>query len=311
MSFLNLIKNMLQSAVGRAFSSVLMFISVFFSIFSAFPVLLSYLSEGRKKGLYVILFGTLFAYALGSWSFAIFYILTIGLASVLIAEFIIVGTGFTRTIFLTTLIMLLVYLTLLFTVSYINSSGVIDYLSFHVGSAVVFMNTNFPDVIRQTLVDSGMSEQEFIKNVVLQIPSTSVVILIIFLLINILMVANFNKEAQSFLKMEKLQSFRMPDGFVWAAIALGGLYLYSSSEYNNYILLEAMARLLFYGLMGFYFLQGMLISYVITNIKVPSPFLRMLLFSILIVFAYIFVTAIGFFDTWFDFRKYFKKGEES
>lgn len=311
MSFFNFIRNMLQSALGRAFSSVLMFVSVFFSIFSVFPILLTYLSEGRKKGIYVILFGIFFSYILGSWSFALFYLLAVGLVSALVSELIKARTSFAKTIFLSTTIISSLYLILLLVVSYINSSGIIDYLSYHVGSAVVFMSTNFPDVIRQILVDSGMSEQEFIRHIVVQIPSTAVVTLIILLLINTLMISNFNMEAQKFLKMDKLQSFRMPDTFVWAAIIFGGIYLYAVSEYNTSILLEAMVRMFFYGLMGFYFLQGMLISYVITSIKVPSPFLRVLLFSILIVFAYIFVTAVGFFDTWFDFRKYFKKGEES
>jgi hypothetical protein len=302
---------MLQSALGRAFSSVLMFVSVFFSIFSAFPILLTYLSVGRKKGIYVILFGIFFSYILGSWPFALFYLLAVGIVSVLVAELIKSQTSFAKTIFLSTTIMLSVYLILLLVVSYLSSSGVIDYLSYHVGSAIVFMTTNFPDLIRQTLIDSGMSEQELIKHIVVQIPSTLIVTLIIFLLVNMLMISNFNIEAQKFLKMDKLQSFKMPDTFVWAAIIFGGVYLYAASEYNSSILLEAAARMFFYGLMGFYFLQGMLISYVITSIKVPSPFLRVLLFSILIVFAYIFITALGFFDTWFDFRKYFKKGEES
>jgi hypothetical protein len=309
-NFFNLIKNMLQSAAGRAFSSVLMLVSVFFSVFSAFPLLLTYFSEGRKKGLYVIMFACLFTYILGSWQFAVFYLLVVGLVSVLIAEIIKIKTSFPKTIFLVTTITCIFYTLILLVVSYINSSGVVDYLSLHAGSAVVFMNTNFPDLIRQVLVDSGMSEQEFIKHIVIQMPSTAVLTLLIFILVNTLMISSFNPDSQKFLKLDKLQTFKMSESFIWATIVAGALYLYSSSGYNTSILLEATARMIFYALMGFYFLYGMLISYVVINIKISSQFLRILLFSVLIVFAYIFVTAIGFFDTWFNFRKYFKKGEE-
>jgi hypothetical protein len=309
--FFEYIRRFFSSIPGKGFSSAVLLLSSFFAVFSAAPALSTYVGKSRLHGYYVLLIGTVITALIGGVAAGSIYAAVVVLGTIVLGEFIRSNVGFAKTIALSSLIVIGAYAAILASYSLFYSVDPMVVLSSKVKMAIDFMNANYPELIKQTLVDTGMSEKELITSVAVKIPSTVAVVTIVFLFVNLMIVARMDKRMSSFMKLDNLIQFRMPEYLVWPAILLGGLYLYSTTKYNNSITIEAASAMLFKGIMMMYFLHGLMITYVVTSLKVPEGFFRSLLFSLIIIFAYVFVTAVGFFDTWFNFRKYFnKKGEE-
>ena len=155
-----------------------------------------------------------------------------------------------------------------------------------------------------------MSKKEFVTATAIQLPSIAGVAILIFVFVNVLMSAKSVTSISKFLKTENLRKTKLPEALVWFAISVGAFYLYSQSEYNKLIGVQSLGLFLFRTLAVVYFLQGMLIVRLLFESWLGEGLLSVLIFSLLVVFAYMFVVAIGFFDIWFNFRKYIKKGEQ-
>jgi hypothetical protein len=309
--FFEYIRRFFSSIPGKGFSSAVLLLSSFFAVFSPAPALSTYVGKSRLHGYYVLLIGTAITVLVGGIAAGAIYAAVVVLGTVVLGELIKANVSFAKTIALSSLIVIGAYVAILASYSIFYSLDPMVVLSSKVKMAIDFMNANYPELIKQTLVDTGMSEKELIASIAVKIPATVVVVTVVFLFVNLMIVARMGNNISSFLKFDNLINFRMPDYFVWPALIFGGLYLYSTTAYNHSLMVEAVSVMLFKGIMMMYFLYGLMITYVITSLKIPEGFFRALLFSLIIVFAYVFVAAVGFFDTWFNFRKYFnKKGEE-
>ena len=306
-----LIRKFFFSIPGKGFSSCILLLSSFFSIFSAVPAISTYVGESRTKGLYVLLIGAGLTFIIGGIPTGIVYVTIIFFSTVVLGELIRSKAGFGKVIVVSSLVIIGTYIAAFVVYSSIYSLNVMDLLVSKIKVGVDFMNINYPDIVKQTLMETGMSDKELVTSIAVKAPATIAVVIIIFVFINVLIAARLNEKLSSFMKFDNLMKTKISEHFVWPALVFGGLYLYTTTQYNTSVTLETVGLLLFKGVMMFYFLHGLMITYLITSLKIPQGFFRALLFSLIVVFAYLFVTALGFFDTWFDYRKYFnKKGEE-
>lgn len=309
--FFEILRRFFSSIPGKGVSSCLLLLSSFFAVFSPAPAVSTYVSEGRMKGLLVLIIGTALSFIIGGLPAGAVYLFIILFSAVILSELLRTEMKLGKIIILSSFIVVGTYSLFFIVYSYVSSMSIMDFLVSKVNTAITFMNANYPDVVKQTLVETGMSEKEFATSIAIRFPGVMVVVIVIFLFVNTMMTARYNEKVSSFLKFENLMSFKMPEYFVWVALIFGSVYLYSTTQYNTSSMVEMIGLFLFKWAMVMYFLYGLMIVYVITSLKLPEGFFRALLFSVIIVFAYIFVAGIGFFDTWFDIRKYFnKKGEE-
>lgn len=309
--FFEILRRFFSSIPGKGLSSCLLLLSSFFAVFSPAPAVSTYVSEGRMKGLLVLIIGAALSFIIGGLPAGAVYLFIILFSAVILSELLRTEMKLGKIIILSSFIVVGTYSLFFIVYSYVSSMSIMDFLVSKVNTAITFMNANYPDVVKQTLVETGMSEKEFATSIAIRFPGVMVVVIVIFLFVNTMMTARYNEKVSSFLKFENLMSFKMPEYFVWVALIFGSVYLYSTTQYNTSSMVEMIGLFLFKWAMVMYFLYGLMIVYVITSLKLPEGFFRALLFSVIIVFAYIFVAGIGFFDTWFDIRKYFnKKGEE-
>lgn len=300
-----------NSAPGRgAISSALLF-SSFLAMFSSIPTLSAYVSESRIKGFFAIAFGALFSFILGGVWACVVYSVIIASASLIIGELIKAGKSFGVVVITSSISLIAFYSLLLFVSASIKSTGTMDFLVSLVNIGFDFVTKNYPNIIEQQLIQSGMSKKELITATAIQLPSIAGVSILVFVFVNVLMSAKSVKSISKFLNIENLKKARLPEKLVWVAILVGAFYLYSQSAYNKNIGVEALGLLLFRTMAVIYFLQGLIIVHLLSSSFLGEGLLSVIIFSLLIVFAYMFVSAIGFFDLWFNFRKYIKKGEQS
>lgn len=308
--FFRTIRAVLYSAPGRgAVSSALLF-SSFLAMFSSVPPLSAYVSESRVKGFLAIVFGALFSFILGGIWACLLYSAVVLSASIIIGELIKAGKSFGFVVITSSLSLIALYSSALFVYAEINTTGVMDSLVKVVGMGVDMVAKSYPQIVEQQLVQTGMSKKELITSTAIQLPSIAGVTVLIFVFVNVLMSAKSVKSISKFLKIENLRKAKLPEKLVWLAIAVGVFYLYSQSEYNKLIGVQALGLFFFRTLAVIYFLQGLIIVHLLFASMMGEGLLSVLMFSLLIVFAYMLVVAVGFFDIWFNFRKYIKKGEQ-
>ncbi|MEI6092153.1 MAG: DUF2232 domain-containing protein [bacterium] len=309
--FFEILRAFFSSVPGKGLSSCVLLLSSFFAVFSATPAISTYVSEGRLKGFLVLLIGAVLCFVIGGVPAGSVYLFIILFSSVILSELIRANMSLGKIIIFSSLIIVGAYSIFFMVYANLHSQTIMDFLISKVNEAIAFMNTSYPDVIKQTLIETGMSEKEFASSIAIRFPGVMVVVIVVFLFVNTMMIAKNDEKLSSFLKFDNLMSFKMPEYFVWIALVFGSVYLYSTTQYNSSSLVEMAGLFLFKWVMAIYFLYGIMIAYTVISIKIPQGFFRALLFSVIIVFAYIAVAGLGFFDTWFDIRKYLnKKGEE-
>ena len=173
---------------------------------------------------------------------------------------------------------------------------------------------NYPDMLKNTLVETGLTQKELSMFVAVKLPAIAIVGWILFLFVNVLFASRFDYKTNSFFKSENLSKFKISDFLVIPTLVFGALYAYSLSGYNDSKLLESIASMMFATFVSVYFLQGILIAFLFTKGVFSNGFWATLFVLFLAATGYMVMAGVGFFDTWFDFRKYFlnkdKKGEE-
>jgi uncharacterized membrane protein len=190
----------------------------------------------------------------------------------------------------------------------------LDFLGGKIDSLLTLAQASYPEPLKSTLVETGMTQKELAMFVAVKLPGIAVAGWILFLFINTLFVAKFDYRANAFFMDQNLSKFKMSDFLVIPTLLFGALYVYSISSHNNSRLLETVATMTFATFVSVYFLQGLLIAFLFIKGIFSSGFWATMCVILLAVMGYMVMVGVGFFDTWFDFRKYFlnkdKKGEE-
>ncbi len=97
----------------------------------------------------------------------------------------------------------------------------------------------------------------------------------------------------------KLLDFRVPEGFVWVAmLAFLGTFLKL-----HQVGLTLAASNVFAVMMGLYFFQGLAVLEVSMVVFRVGPFMRFLIYFVIVGQLFFVLSAVGFADYWLDFRK--------
>lgn len=305
------IRAALYSVPGKALSSAIMFISSFFAVFSALPPLVTYITDLRSKSVMVMLLSVVFVILAAGWPVGIIYTATVVFSVVVLGELLRAKIKFGNILLLASIIVVGTYVVFTATYCLAYSVNIIDLLASRIDALLTIMSSTYPDALKQALVDSGMTQKELALTLAIKTPATISVIMIIFLFVNLLIVARFDFNAASYLIKPSLMKVKVPDYFIFPAIIFGALYVYTNyTSYAHTSLLEAVSLFLFKSTMMAYLFHGIILVQLFLSARMRDGFLKMILFSIVVIFAYVFVIALGFFDTWFNFRKYLNTKKE-
>jgi len=287
-----------------------MLVSTFFAPFCLFPGLLTYINEGRSRGLGVLFFGLMASFAFaGSYGLVIYFIAVV-FVSVIVAEFILSGKTLAFTIFTSSALILAVFALAVFGASLYLNMDPLAMLTLKVQESLTVIEQSMgPDGLKQILLETGFTRQEFAASIAQKIPGVVCVGVVAVILFNLLFVGRFNLKLRQQLSVHNMMKFKLPEYLLWPTLMIGAFYVYTTSKYNTSVTLTILGAFLLKGALIFYFVQGLAIVYLFIIFSVRTSFIRSLMMSMAVIFAYLFVTIIGFFDTWFDFRKYLKKQE--
>ncbi len=312
--FLGILRAILNSTAGRGVTSCVMLFSSFFAVVSAFPTLESYIRLGRYRTMSSLLFGAALSLVWGGHIGAICFVGVVGVATIFVGELINRGYSVPKIILysgflpLVTLVILGVYVKLHYSVS------PLDFMAGKVDVMLTAAAKNYPDMLKNTLTETGLTQKELSMLAAVKLPAIAIAGWIMFMFINILFASKFDYRTNSFFSSENLSKFKISDFFVIPTLIFGALYAYSLSSYNDSKLLEAGAAMMFATFVSVYFLHGIMIAFLFIKGVFSSGFWATLFVMFLAITGYMLMAGVGFFDTWFDFRKYFlnkdKKGEE-
>ena len=312
--FFGILKSILNSTAGRGVTSCVMLFSSFFAVISAFPTLESYVREGRHKAMSSILFGTALSLVWGGPIGAICYLAIVGVATVFIGELVNRGCSVPKIILYSGFLALISLVTLGVYVKLHYLVSPLDFIGGKLDMMLTVAAKNYPDMLKNTLIETGLTQKELSMLAATKLPAIMVVAWILFLFINVLFTSKFDYKINGFFKSENLSKFKTSDFLVIPTLLFGALYAYSLSGYNESKLLEAVAAMMFATFVSVYFLHGILIAFLFTKKIFSNGFWATLFVLFLAATGYMMMAGVGFFDTWFDFRKYFlnkdKKGEE-
>jgi hypothetical protein len=314
LKFFKILRAILDSTAGRGFTSCIMLFSSFLALISAFPTLESYVRYGRTRALSSLLFGTAISLVWGGPAGAVLYICVVGVATIFVGELINRGCSVPRIILYSGLFAFSCFVIAGAYISLSYSVSPLDFLGGKIDSLLTLAQASYPEPLKSTLVETGMTQKELAMFVAVKLPGIAVAGWILFLFINTLFVAKFDYRANAFFMNQNLSKFKMSDFLVIPTLLFGALYVYSISSHNSSRLLEAVAAMTFATFVSVYFLQGLLIAFLFIKGIFSSGFWATMFVIFLAVMGYMVMAGVGFFDTWFDFRKYFlnkdKKGEE-
>jgi hypothetical protein len=312
--FFAILRSIVNSTAGRGLTSCAMLFSSFLAVISAFPTLESYIKYGRQRALSSLLFGTALSLVWGGPVGAACYLAIVGVATIFVGELINRGCSVPRTILYSGLLALSCFMIAGVYINLHYAVNPLDFLSGKIDAMLTLASSTYPESLKNTLVDTGMTQKELSMYVAIKLPAIMVAAWILFLFINVLFASRFNYKANTFFKSENLSKFKTSDFLVIPTILLGALYAYSLSSYNSSKLLETASAMMFATFVSVYFLQGLLIAFLLVKRIFVSGFWSTMFVLFLAAIGYMLMAGVGFFDTWFDFRKYFlnkdKKGEE-
>ena len=193
----------------------------------------------------------------------------------------------------------------------------VSYLEFFTKKLNNFVNIferQYPELFKQFIVEYELGIEELINQFLINLPGTFIIAISIYILINIFLASRFSPVLQAGFSLKKVASLELDYKFVWPALFSGAMFLLAKSEFSNSFNFEVLANLFFSVFLLLYFFQGVSIAVNYLNKYLKKfPFVQIFILFTIVTTAFSFLSLIGFFDVFFDFRKKMKniknKGE--
>ena len=232
----------------------------------------------------------------------VFFYGTLLLIGFLIGNFIEKHLSIEKTILYTSLTTIGICLSLFILFTITNEKSFFIIISDYVAKNIELSFRIYSEIgIDQSKIDSLAKASDVIQHVILRImPSMLTSMLIFITWMNILIIKRIlKKEDVTMSWLGILSHWKAPDYLVWFAIlTLVSIFIPIAS-------IKIIGLNIFIVLLLIYFFQGIaIVSFFFTKKKVPF-FVRFFIYTLIIIqqiFAVI-IIGVGFFDTWFDFRK--------
>jgi hypothetical protein len=308
-NFLQKLKLFFETPFGRAIFTVGIFLSSFFAVFSAVPSVVAYSKKGIKDA-YIGLGLSFLILVFVDYKFALLFLLLTFLSFTLTISFHEKKFKFSEILFYSIFSMLLAFLIIFVIYGFITSTGIYEAFESNLKSIILFLKQEKAQVFSDMLKQNNLTEKGFIKQSILSIPQFTIYTASLICFINLIFLSKRNENLANYLSLSNLKKVKIREDLAVPAIIIGAMYLFFNSKYSNSLNLAFLSTYLFYSIYVVFFFYGLAISYVFIFYKNKSPFFGVLIFSLLLVFLNWFVSLVGFFDIWFDFRKYLKNIEE-
>ena len=111
--------------------------------------------------------------------------------------------------------------------TYVNLHYLVNPLDFVVGKVDVMLSLaakNYPDMLKNTLVETGLTQKELSMFVAVKLPAIIVAGWILFLFVNVLFASRFDHRTGSFFMSENLSKFKISDFLIIPIVE--ALYFY-------------------------------------------------------------------------------------
>lgn len=275
-------------------------LGIFSGILAPFPAAHNRLIHGRVSSLIVILGSTAAISAFFGLFAGCLYLAVCGMISFLMPELLLRGTSGSRTLLWTTAANLLVFSLGIFVYSYFSGINLKQLISVEISNSLkqaiaLYEKSGVTGEELEFLKRSMSTAAEMLQRLY---PALVTVMLIVIAACNLALLKRTAVNTTVNLHIGDFSKFKNPDLLVWILIAAGFSLLLPDSLITtpalNVLLVTAML----------YFFQGMaIVSALVTKHSVPA-FVRILLYTMLIIQPYLlaFVVGIGIFDLWVDFR---------
>ncbi len=287
------------------FLSAVFFLTAFFAVFAPLPILFTFVRRGRKWAYLASLTNAFcVGWMAGSVSLILFLVFSVTVALVL-GEAVTRKKTLEKTVILTLGAMVLVGVSLGLSYARVHHLNPLHQLKERVSSVVDYFgnSTQNPWLNQEGEEDPGLRE-EFKNSLVLEFPSGVAIFSLITVWSNLLILlgANPNRIREKLgLEPGCLKKWKAPDVLVWPTIVSGALLLLNLNG------VSVVALNVFKFLMAIYAIQGLSILSFFFDMWSIRGFLRVLGFSLSVLFMMPLVLSLGFFDLWFDFRAKFRQ----
>lgn len=280
------------------FVSGVFFLSVIFSVFSPFPLILHSINAPALARLIAILANVAVVGVLGGWFSALIFLILVGGIAFFLPHFLIQRRlSVNRTIGATLAWVLVSGLALVFL---FWKFGHFSPLSEVKGQIADFFNQL--QLFYEKLGDEVSRDlpfEEFRRVVLVEMPSTIAILALVMIWVNLILLLNLNpKGIRQYLGVEDgfFKRWSAPEWLVWPTIGSAALLIFASGPGKD------VGSNVFNVMKALYAIQGLsILSFLFDHWKLAG-FFRTLLFVLALVLLQPIVIACGFFDLWFDFR---------
>ncbi len=163
------------------------------------------------------------------------------------------------------------------------------------------------DILVQRAQQLNPSKVQFdVDSLYVQIPSAVAGLLIVTLALAIIFekrLSGVTPSPRERLSKQTLSRFRLPDFMIWVAMFS---FLLSFVDLGNEVLANWSVNV-FNVSVVLYFLQGLAVLETLFRVFQVGPFMKWLVYTILVTQLFFAVSALGFIDFWMDFRSRFSK----
>ncbi len=267
------------------------------------PILFYRLKLGRKMGAFImILVLSIIIAIIGGISLDILFYSCLLLTGFLLGEYIEKPLSIEKTGIYTCLSTISVYTGFFFFYAFISEQEIISIISKYVVANLEMSLKLYPLIgVAQKDIEIISKSIEAIQYVLVRImPSLVAIILILVTWINILFIKTIMVKKGIFIqRFEKLNKWKAPEQLVWIVIILCLIVFIPVKNLKiiglNFIIV----------LIPVYFFQGIaIVSFFFEKKRFPV-ILRFFIYTLIAIqqIFLFFIVGLGFFDTWFDFRK--------
>jgi uncharacterized protein YybS (DUF2232 family) len=276
-----------------------------FSLFAPLPIAFFYWKMGRVPGIamFVVSFGLLVAvFRIGGFVESLPFFLLLGSAGVIIPEVMGRRYGIEKTVGLSVAGFVAVIVAMLAWYGQILERSILDIVRVYVVDSIQYSIALYEEIgIPQDQIDAMREGAPQVAGWIVDHGAALFLTSTTFLIwLNVLgMRMFFQGRDPSFPDFGDLACWKMPDWVVWLVIA-AGVMMIVPEEIAQIIGLNGMIILLF-----LYLLQGLSIVQFFCRKKNIPRYLRALFYALIVIYQYLlfFISAIGLFDIWVDFRK--------
>ncbi len=271
--------------------------------FLPLPVLYFRLKLGKVKGALIpAMVFLIIAIVIQALSFNLLFFGSFLLTGFLMGNFLEGHISIEKTILYTVLNTMVICFFLFCLTSLFNDKSILTIIIDFVTKLIEFSFKMYSDMgIDQKLLDElAKSSKAIINTVMMILPSIFATILMFITWFNVLVIQKILKRdgvVMSWLGI--LNQWKAPEYLVWLTIAA------LSSAFIPMEVIKMLGLNIFIVLMPIYFFQGIAVVSFYFEKKKSPVLLKFFIYTLIIIqqiFA-LFIVGIGFFDTWFDFRK--------